>query len=204
MPLIIVDNAKQVHRKQPYPYLLTYLLTYSMEQSPPWRANRFSGSQEIPSILLNPKVHYRIHECPQRVPIVGQLDLVHTTTSHLRKIHLNIILPSKPGSPKWALSLRFPSPNPVCASPLSHTRYVPADLNLLPANRYSLELLRPKTGLRVFLRGPCPNFGLFSEKFLGVWKPEFSRTVYLIIPVRSIATCRLVPEAADYLVRPLN
>ena len=83
-----------------------------MEQSPPWRANRFSGSQEIPSILLNPKVHYRIHECPQRVPIVGQLDLVHTTTSHLRKIHLNIILPSKPGSPKWALSLRFPPPKP--------------------------------------------------------------------------------------------
>ena len=29
-------------------YLPTYLLTYSTEQSPSWKANRFSGSQEIP------------------------------------------------------------------------------------------------------------------------------------------------------------
>jgi len=37
------------------------LLTYSMEQSASWEANRFSASQEIPFILWNPKVHYRIH-----------------------------------------------------------------------------------------------------------------------------------------------
>jgi hypothetical protein len=34
-----------------------YLLTYSNEKSPSWEANRFSASQEIPRILLNPKVH---------------------------------------------------------------------------------------------------------------------------------------------------
>ena len=50
-------------------YLLTYLLTYSMEQSPSWEANRFSASQEIPHILGNPKVHYRIHKCPPPVPV---------------------------------------------------------------------------------------------------------------------------------------
>ena len=33
----------------------TYLLTYSMEQSPSWEANRFSASQEIPQILWKPK-----------------------------------------------------------------------------------------------------------------------------------------------------
>jgi hypothetical protein len=41
-------------------YLLTYLLTYSMEQSP-GEANRFSASQEITRILWNPKVRYRNH-----------------------------------------------------------------------------------------------------------------------------------------------
>jgi hypothetical protein len=71
----------------------TYLLTYSMEQSPSWEANRFAASQEIPHIVWNLKVHYRIHKCPSTDPILSQLDPVHTPTSHFLKIHLNIILP---------------------------------------------------------------------------------------------------------------
>ena len=104
---------------------ITYLLTYSMEQSPSWEANRFSASQEIPLILWNPKVHYRFHKCPPPVPILSQLDPVHSPTFHLLKIHLNIILPSRPGSSKWSLCLRFPHQNPVYASSVLHTRYMP-------------------------------------------------------------------------------
>jgi len=107
-------------------YLLTYLLTYSNQQSPSWEANLFSASQEIPRTLRNPKVHYRIHKCPPLVPILSQLDPVHTPTSNFLKIHLNIILPSTPRSPKWSLFLRFPPRNPVYASPLPHTRYMPS------------------------------------------------------------------------------
>ena len=44
--------------------LLTYFLTYSMEQIPSWESNRFPASQEFPRILWNPKVHYRIHKSP--------------------------------------------------------------------------------------------------------------------------------------------
>ena len=105
-------------------WLYTYLLTHSIERSPSWEANRFLASQEIPCILWNPKVHYRSHKCPPPVPILSQLDPVHTPTFHFLKIRLNIILPSRPGSPKWSLSFRFPHQNPLYASPLSHMRYM--------------------------------------------------------------------------------
>jgi len=68
---------------------ITYLLSSSMEQSLSWEPNRFSDSQEIPSILWNQKVHYRIHKCPQPVPILSQLDPVHTPTFHFLNIHFS-------------------------------------------------------------------------------------------------------------------
>ena len=58
--------------------VLTYLLTYSMEQNSSWEANWFSASQEIPRVSRNPKVHYRTHKLPPPVSILSQFDPVHT------------------------------------------------------------------------------------------------------------------------------
>jgi len=91
------------------------LPTYSTELNPSWEANRFSASQEIPRILRNPKVHYRVHNSPPPVPILSQISLVPIL---LPEIHLDIILPSTPGSPKWSFSFRFSHQNPVHTSSL--------------------------------------------------------------------------------------
>ena len=92
------DENWTVFRRRYYTYLLTYLLTYSIQHSPSWEANRFSCSQEIPHILWNPKVHYRIHKCPPPVTILSQLDPVHASTSSrpilILSSHLHLGLPS--------------------------------------------------------------------------------------------------------------
>ena len=104
--------------------LLTYLLTPLSGVL----LEKLTCSQlvkKLPTFLWNLKVHCLIHKYPSPVPILSQPDRVHIPTSYFLKIQLNIILPSKPGSPKWSLSLRLPHQNPVYSSPLPHSRYMP-------------------------------------------------------------------------------
>jgi hypothetical protein len=68
----------------------TYLLT---ELSPSSEAANCAATQELPSILWNPKVHHRVHKSPTLVPILRQMDPVHTILSYLSNIYFNIVRP---------------------------------------------------------------------------------------------------------------
>jgi hypothetical protein len=70
--------------------LSTYEYTHSlMELSSSREAANCAATQELPSILWNPEVHYRVHKSPPLLPIRSQIDPVHTIPSYLSKIYFN-------------------------------------------------------------------------------------------------------------------
>jgi hypothetical protein len=96
-----------------------------MQQSPSWEANRFAASQEIPRILWNLNVHYRIHKFSPTVSILSHLNLVHIPT-FLRSIlilssHLRLGLPSglfPSGFPTQSLHSLYPPIRAKCPAHL--------------------------------------------------------------------------------------
>ena len=145
-------------------FIITYLLTFSMVQSPSWAANWFAVSQQIPRISRNPKVHYRTHKRPPPVSILGQPNTVHIPTSHLLEIHPNIIHPSTPRFPQWSHSLQFPHQDPIHPLSLPILATCPAHLILFDF------ITRSMLGEKYIIH--YTNLRFLSEIFLILRKSE--------------------------------
>jgi hypothetical protein len=85
------QDIKIQERLKIFPTLQTHSFTHSlthslMELTPSWEAANCAVTQEIPSILWNSEVHYRVHKSPPRVPILSQISPIYTIPSYLSKI----------------------------------------------------------------------------------------------------------------------
>ena len=58
----------------------SYLLTYSMEQSPSWEVNRFSANKKNSPHFMELKIQYRIYKSLPPVSILSQINPVHAPT----------------------------------------------------------------------------------------------------------------------------
>jgi hypothetical protein len=63
----------------------------SNQQSPSWKANSHSASQENSRTLRNPKAHYRFLKGLHLVPILSQMHSIHTFQQYFANIHCNIL-----------------------------------------------------------------------------------------------------------------
>jgi hypothetical protein len=84
-------------------------ITNSMELSPSWESTSCAATQEFPNILWHPNVHYRFHENRPLVPILSQINPVHTSPSYLYKVHLNISLHLRLGLSSGLFPSGFPT-----------------------------------------------------------------------------------------------
>jgi hypothetical protein len=102
-----------------------------MQRTPSWEPASCEATQELASILWNPKVQYRVYKSHPLVPILSHINPFHTIPSYLYKINFNIVQPPTPWSSQWSLSFWYFHRYPICIPLLPIRATCPKHLILL-------------------------------------------------------------------------
>ena len=105
-------------------WLLIYLLQAAQSFL---RSYPVLSQSRISTYFMEPEGSLPHLQLPANCPHPEQDLYSPCSPNHFLKIHLNIILPSMPGSSKWSLSLRFLHQNPINNSPpyMLHAPHIP-------------------------------------------------------------------------------
>jgi len=124
---VVTSGVRQQNHSFMVRKLFVRVLRHTIPSSlQPYRLQRFrtasssSASHGIPYRLLNPKVHYRVHNNPPLVSLLGQMNLVHNFPNYFSKILSNVIFPSTRTSTS---PFRFVDQNSVCISHVFNSCY---------------------------------------------------------------------------------
>jgi hypothetical protein len=126
-----------------------------MELRPSWEAANCSATQELPSVLWNPKVYYRPHESPPLVPILSQIDPIPTIPSYLSKINIVAL-------EWWRISLRH---DLMSMYFYLHSRWsvcMKMSINDLKYSRYFMDR-----------KAEIPKFSIYFWAFLDLYENLF-------------------------------
>jgi len=169
-------------------FIYTYLLAYSVEQSPSWEANQFSASQEVPPPFVEPEgslPHSQVPAtCPYPEPAQSSLYPPHPTSwssIFILPFHLCLGLPSGLFSSCFPTkTLYMPLLSPIRATCPAHLIL----LNFITWTMLGEEYRSLSSSLCSFLHSPVTSFHLahiFSST-------PSSQTPLAYIPLSVLAT----------------
>jgi hypothetical protein len=96
------------------------------------------------------------------VPILSQIEPVHTTRSYLSKIHFIIVHPPTSWSSQWSLPFRLSHQYPMCIFLLPYSCYIPCSSN--PNSNYTWRRVQDmKLLIMQFSPTSCHFISLLSK-----------------------------------------